>query len=809
MSPLDTILGKLGQYRRVGNGYRAQCPSHDGTRTDSLSLTKGEDGAALIYCFGGCEYHRILHALGLDAPDLFPESDVRRNGALPKGGKSRYLKPPQTTEDKLILAFAAQHISGLLVDQPPTTLPDETMGQYVGLVELLSEVSQRGGQEAVRAEWVNLQPELAVSASRLRDAVNRHMRTLLGQALPGTAEAGQRIPVLRGRKVSTLLQKEFPPVHAVVPGVILEGLQLMVGKPKFGKSRLMLDIAVAVACGGNALGTLDVEPGPALYISLEDPERRLQQRFLSLLAGDASPDTLEYETAWPRLDEGGLEDLECWIACHPGARLIVIDPLKRIRPRGRSRGNAYDQDYEALQALQDLVNRHPHLAIVVIHHSNKLRDVDDAADLISGSTGLSAGADGFAILRRQRGTPDATLLVVHRDLEEEREHALKTDPLTGGWTMLGAAADYRLSPQRQAILDVLRQAEGPMSPKEIGLALGRQDEKSMSALYVLLREMLHAGDIDSPGRGHYVATSAKNAQEPKDAKFAKDTQDVLPMREVWQATELILSDARETAQDSDKHVSVEDNSGNGHENAILSDLRDLSAISSFTTADACPTCRGRDWRRRADGTPVCLNCLPPDDWADPGLHERAELEAMRQEREVSMAALHMSADNPSYCLFCETPLREGESYEIIPGAELCGECMARPDDCDTVRQNARHRAVLEHHSKSRTGDAGDKLSPTFAEGVVEKKPVPLARGAAPRGQMTGLSNGPGFHRERSSPSSPPSAEPLSPPRLRVRAGRPRRARRRPRAQPGCVTLLEGGILRFPLDVDAGGFSTSS
>jgi hypothetical protein len=92
----------------------------------------------------------------------------------------------------------------------------------------------------------------------------------------------------------------------------------------------------------------------------------------------------------------------------------------------------------------------------------------------------------------------------------------------------------------------------------------------MNALYVLLREMLYAGDIDSPGRGHYVANTAKNAQEPKDAKFAKDTKDPLPVREVWQATELILSDARETAQDSAKNVSIEDHSGNGHDNAMLS-----------------------------------------------------------------------------------------------------------------------------------------------------------------------------------------------------------------------------------------------
>jgi hypothetical protein len=639
MSPLDTILGKLGRYRRVGTGYRAKCPGHEGQSADSLSLTEGEDGAALLYCFGGCDYRRVLHALGLDAPDLFPDADIRRHGTRPKSGRHQQPKPPKTDEDQLILAFAAQHISSLLVGQPPPALPDESMGCYLGLVELLGEVAQQGGHEAVRAQWVNLQPELAASAPRLLNDVNRRVRILLGHPLPETAAAGQRTPVLRGMKVSTLLRKDFPPVRAVVPGVILEGLQLMVGKPKLGKSRLMLDIAVAVACGGNALGTLEVEPGPVLYISLEDPERRLQQRFLSLLAGDASPDTLEYETAWPRLDEGGLEDLERWIACHPGARLIVVDTLKRIRPRGRQRRNAYDEDYEALQALQDLVNRHPGLAIVVIHHTNKLRDAEDVADLISGSTGLSAGADGFAILRRPRGTPDATLLVVHRDMED-REHALKEDPRTGGWTVLGPAAAYRLSPQRRAVLEVLRQIGEPMSPKEIGLALGRPDEKSMNALYGLLRQMHAAGDLDYLEWGCYATNTAKDAQAPEDtkipkiAKITKNTQEAKnlpPIQDISQGAELILSDSRGTDLNAAKDVSTEHAGENADNHANLSDLRDLRAIQP--SRHICAECGGWNRHRRADGTAVCLDCLLRDDGAEPGLHGRTEREAVRQDPE--------------------------------------------------------------------------------------------------------------------------------------------------------------------------------
>jgi hypothetical protein len=111
------------------------------------------------------------------------------------------------------------------------------------------------------------------------------------------------------------------------------------------------------------------------------------------------------------------------------------------------------------------------------------------------------------------------------------------------------------------------------------------------------------------------------------------------------------------------------------------------------------------------------------------------------------------------------------------------------------------------YSASDAGDESDELLSTFSEGGVEKKQLQLVRGAAAKGQMAALSASSSIKGESSSPSSPASAEPLTPRPIRVRGGVPRSVRRRPRARSGRVPLLEGGILWFPLDVDAGGFST--
>src|SRR3712207_6932590 len=62
----------------------------------------------------------------------------------------------------------------------------------------------------------------------------------------------------------------------IVPGYIVEGLTLLGGKPKLGKSWLLLGIAIAVATGGVALGGVPVEAGDVLRS--EEHTSELQSR---------------------------------------------------------------------------------------------------------------------------------------------------------------------------------------------------------------------------------------------------------------------------------------------------------------------------------------------------------------------------------------------------------------------------------------------------------------------------------------------------------------------------------------------------
>jgi AAA domain len=90
--------------------------------------------------------------------------------------------------------------------------------------------------------------------------------------------------------VEDLLNEDFPELCPVIQGILMPGTVLLAGKPKVGKSLLALYLGLSVARGGMALGSIPVEQGDVLYLSLEDHKRRLQKRLKAMMANsDTAP----------------------------------------------------------------------------------------------------------------------------------------------------------------------------------------------------------------------------------------------------------------------------------------------------------------------------------------------------------------------------------------------------------------------------------------------------------------------------------------------------------------------------------------
>jgi hypothetical protein len=128
----------------------------------------------------------------------------------------------------------------------------------------------------------------------------------LGPAKPNGKAARRRLGLM---SAAELLDKDLPPICYIIPNLIPEGLTLVAGKGKIGKSWLLLGTCIAVATGGVALGSIEVEQGDVLYLALEDNERRLQSRLNQLLPCGTRPGRLFIERACPRVDDGLLDDL--------------------------------------------------------------------------------------------------------------------------------------------------------------------------------------------------------------------------------------------------------------------------------------------------------------------------------------------------------------------------------------------------------------------------------------------------------------------------------------------------------------------
>ncbi|MDP9476309.1 MAG: AAA family ATPase [Actinomycetota bacterium] len=301
-----------------------------------------------------------------------------------------------------------------------------------------------------------------------------------------------------------LMAMDLPPVRWAVPDILPDGVSLLVGRPKMGKSWLAFGLAIAVASGGYALGKKPVERGEVLYLALEDNDRRLQRRLRKMLNGDRVPDGLTLATDWPRLDEGGVEDLDGWLKGHPECRLVILDTLKAIRSRRGGNRNAYDVDYESVEPLVKLAGEH-NVAVLVVHHTRKLAAADPW-DEINSSTGLTGGVDGALMLRGDRGEQDATLYVDGRDIEEQGELALKWDPERASWTLLGDAGRYRISEEQRRIIELLDGTDEPMGPKAIHEAAGLP----YGSVRVLLPQMVREGLIDSHDRGKYTSINIVN-----------------------------------------------------------------------------------------------------------------------------------------------------------------------------------------------------------------------------------------------------------------------------------------------------------
>lgn len=209
---------------------------------------------------------------------------------------------------------------------------------------------------------------------------------------------------------ATLMAKPFVPLPFIVDTLLSQGLHILAGSPKVGKSWLALWLAVTVAKGETVWG-MSVKQGTTLHLCLEDSQLRIQNRLLDIT--EDAPPTVHFSTEAALLGRGLEQQLESFLAEHPDTVLVIIDTLQMIRPIHDA---TYANDYRDLSVLKRLADAHG-IAILLIHHLRK-EFAEDVFSRISGTTAISGAVDSsFTLVEDRRGSRRATLYCVGRDIE--------------------------------------------------------------------------------------------------------------------------------------------------------------------------------------------------------------------------------------------------------------------------------------------------------------------------------------------------------------------------------------------------------
>jgi hypothetical protein len=387
------------------------------------------------------------------------------------------------------------------------------------------------------ADFIRLPPETDTSDNADSGVSENSWPLTSDNDTSDSSDAGSKYELRDG---AWLDGQQFPPLRYTVPGLMPAGLGIIAAPPKAGKSLLILDWLLAVAVGGQALGTLPVGIArDVLYLALEDGDRRLQDRCRHLLAhGEEIPRRFRYILAVPPGQV--LAVIADALDKHPETGLIVLDTLGRIMPLPQQGETTYQRDYRVAVALKRVADDHPGLTIIVIHHTRKAFS-DDFIDSISGTHGLAGAADTIITLSRGRGKGDGILRVTGRDVIEA-DYAVTFH--SGVWALDGdnlkeahanvvrRDEEKALSGRSAEIIDFVRQQPDGATTKQVTDKFGKDAGQ-------YLKRHAEAGRLAKPKRGLYVVTASELSEvsEPQVSDGVETDTPTLPVSEVSETSD--------------------------------------------------------------------------------------------------------------------------------------------------------------------------------------------------------------------------------------------------------------------------------
>jgi len=309
-----------------------------------------------------------------------------------------------------------------------------------------------------------------------------------------------------------LKDKHFDDVKWAVHKIIPEGLTVLAGEPKAGKSLMAVDICSAIASGGVAFGQRDCVEGDVVYMSLEDPERRVKERIENQC--DLWPGRFKVLTGGvPQLGKSFYDLLDEMFLLWPEMRCIVVDTMQFIIPPKAPGLSDYEHYYKCLDPLHRWTIEN-HISIVLITHTTKSLTVegDNPFSKIIGSVAIQGASDAMILLKKNHAKTvktdelaDGFLTINGRELNSET-FSLDFDEELLKWTIRGEikSKDYIKNPNWVLITDCIK--PNGSEPSEII----RETGLNKSTVRSCLHRMKKAEIIEKKGPLYIKCNAATN-----------------------------------------------------------------------------------------------------------------------------------------------------------------------------------------------------------------------------------------------------------------------------------------------------------
>jgi len=308
--------------------------------------------------------------------------------------------------------------------------------------------------------------------------------------------------------VDRIVQMDIVRPKFMITDIITDGLNLIIGKVKAGKSALIRQAGLGMVMGGKVFGDFIAEQSEVLYLNLEETLGMFQTKINKILINGVDPPkgyhvaTREQAHMWGKIGDGFLERVVDYLDKYPDIRVLSIDTYSRIKPKtGKQSDGGYMAETRIVGDLMLLLNYLD--AIVLSHHSKKGKE-DDWVDDVLGSTGLAAAADTIVRVFRDRGSTDAQIDVTGKAIAENTFKA-EFIPVSESWEIFGTCKDWTfLTTERKQIYAVFQTVENAMmKPSDVAQKLG----KGTKTVSNIMNKMKKQEQLESPKFGKYKVPS--------------------------------------------------------------------------------------------------------------------------------------------------------------------------------------------------------------------------------------------------------------------------------------------------------------